>query len=49
MRLWAIGTLLLLCGVPAWAKDRHYYIGIVETTWNYAPDNGEKKLISADT
>ncbi|XP_075412020.1 ceruloplasmin isoform X2 [Tenrec ecaudatus] len=45
--LW-LGTFLLLYSTSAWAKDKHYYIGIVETSWNYAPDNGEKKLISVD-
>lgn len=30
-------TVLVLTGSPGWAKDRHYYIGIRETFWNYAP------------
>ncbi|XP_006876422.1 PREDICTED: ceruloplasmin-like [Chrysochloris asiatica] len=46
--LW-LTIFLFLYSNSAWAKDKHYYIGIVETTWNYAPDNGEKKLISVDT
>ncbi|EHB12272.1 Ceruloplasmin [Heterocephalus glaber] len=33
---------------PAWTKDKHYYIGINETTWNYASDKEEKTLISVD-
>ncbi|KAK1343718.1 hypothetical protein QTO34_014271 [Cnephaeus nilssonii] len=37
------------CLTPAWAKEKHYYIGIIETTWNYASENGEKKLIAVDT
>ncbi|XP_049723444.1 ceruloplasmin isoform X1 [Elephas maximus indicus] len=49
MKILLLGIFLLLYSTSAWAKDKHYYIGIVETTWNYAPDNGEKKLISADT
>ncbi|KAG8511404.1 Ceruloplasmin [Galemys pyrenaicus] len=44
-----LGTFLLLYNRSAWAKDKHYYIGIIETNWNYASDNGEKKLISVDT
>ncbi|KAM5274878.1 ceruloplasmin-like isoform 1-T1 [Hipposideros larvatus] len=28
---------LFLYSSPGWAKHRHYYIGINETTWNYAP------------
>uniref|UniRef100_A0A671EB27 Ceruloplasmin n=1 Tax=Rhinolophus ferrumequinum TaxID=59479 RepID=A0A671EB27_RHIFE len=30
-------TFLVFISSPGWAKDRHYYIGIKETTWNYAP------------
>ncbi|XP_019666136.1 ceruloplasmin-like [Felis catus] len=28
---------LFFVSSPGWAKDRHYSIGIKETTWNYAP------------
>ncbi|XP_043851762.1 ceruloplasmin-like [Dromiciops gliroides] len=36
------GLLLLTCFLifansPTWAKERHYYVGIIEGTWNYAP------------
>ncbi|XP_036099596.1 ceruloplasmin-like [Molossus molossus] len=30
-------TFLVFLSSPGWTKDRHYYIGIKETTWNYAP------------
>ncbi|XP_008071154.1 ceruloplasmin-like [Carlito syrichta] len=30
-------TFLFFISSPGWAKDRHYYIGIQETLWNYAP------------
>ncbi|XP_004419321.1 PREDICTED: ceruloplasmin-like [Ceratotherium simum simum] len=30
-------TFLAFLSSPGWAKDRHYHIGIKETTWNYAP------------
>ncbi|XP_038599910.1 ceruloplasmin-like [Tachyglossus aculeatus] len=30
---------------PGWATDRHYYIGIVETPWNYAPTG--KNIVNA--
>nr|KAF6477344.1 ceruloplasmin [Molossus molossus] len=49
MQTLLLGIFLFLYSATAWAKEKHYYIGIVETTWNYAPDNGEKKLISVDT
>ncbi|XP_012885364.1 PREDICTED: ceruloplasmin-like isoform X2 [Dipodomys ordii] len=48
MKLWMLGVFLFLSNSPAWTKDRHYYIGIVETTWNYASDSGERTLISVD-
>ncbi|XP_023578659.1 ceruloplasmin-like [Octodon degus] len=48
MKLSALGIFLFLYSAPAWTKDKHYYIGINETTWNYAPDNEEKTLISFD-
>ncbi|GAB1287405.1 Ceruloplasmin [Apodemus speciosus] len=34
---------------PAWARDKHYYIGITEEVWNYASGNEKKILISVDT
>nr|XP_044986682.1 ceruloplasmin isoform X2 [Jaculus jaculus] len=49
MKLWMLGVFLFFCSDKTWARDKHYYIGIIETTWNYAPDNGEKKLTSVDT
>ncbi|XP_060053522.1 ceruloplasmin isoform X2 [Erinaceus europaeus] len=49
MKLWLLGISLFLYSCSAWAKEKHYYIGIVERTWDYAPGNGEKKLISVDT
>lgn len=48
MKILLLGLFLLLYSNSAWAKEKHYYIGIIETTWNYAPDNGEKRLISVD-
>uniref|UniRef100_A0A8D1U736 ferroxidase n=2 Tax=Sus scrofa TaxID=9823 RepID=A0A8D1U736_PIG len=48
MKIFLLGIFLILCGTSARAKDKHYYIGIVETTWDYASDRGEKKLISVD-
>nr|KAF6381585.1 ceruloplasmin [Pipistrellus kuhlii] len=30
-------TFLVVINSLGWAKDRHYYIAINETTWNYAP------------
>ncbi|XP_037698864.1 ceruloplasmin [Choloepus didactylus] len=50
MKIFLLGIFLFFCFVAlARAKDKHYYLGIVETTWNYASENGEKKLISTDT
>lgn len=49
MKILLLSSFLFLHSTTAWAKDKHYYIGIIETTWNYASDNGEKKLISTDT
>ncbi|XP_059121063.1 ceruloplasmin [Peromyscus eremicus] len=49
MNLLLLGTFLFLYTPVAWTRDRHYYIGIIEAVWNYASDNGEKKLISVDT
>ncbi|XP_004834476.1 ceruloplasmin isoform X1 [Heterocephalus glaber] len=48
MKLSVLGIFLFLCSTPAWTKDKHYYIGINETTWNYASDKEEKTLISVD-
>ncbi|XP_032201856.1 ceruloplasmin isoform X2 [Mustela erminea] len=44
--LW-LGIFLFFYSNSAWAKEKHYYIGIIETTWDYASDS-EKKLISVD-
>lgn len=49
MKTLLLGIFLFLHSTTAGAKEKHYYIGIIETTWNYASDNGEKKLISVDT
>ncbi|XP_009199799.1 ceruloplasmin isoform X4 [Papio anubis] len=49
MKILILGIFLFLYSTPAWAKEKHYYIGIIETTWDYASDHGEKKLISVDT
>lgn len=49
MKILLLGALLCLYNSSAWAKDKHYYIGIIETNWNYASDNGGRKLISVDT
>ncbi|XP_043730122.1 ceruloplasmin isoform X1 [Cervus elaphus] len=49
MKIFLLCIFLILCGTSAWAKDKHYYIGIIETAWNYASDHGGKKLISVDT
>lgn len=49
MKILLLGIFLFLYSTTVWAKEKHYYIGIIETTWNYASDNGEKKLISVDT
>ncbi|XP_053523203.1 ceruloplasmin isoform X1 [Artibeus jamaicensis] len=49
MKIPWLGIFWVLCSSTAWAKDKHYYIGIIETTWDYAFGNGEKKLISIDT
>uniref|UniRef100_G1LWZ3 Ceruloplasmin n=1 Tax=Ailuropoda melanoleuca TaxID=9646 RepID=G1LWZ3_AILME len=48
MKILWLGIFLVLYSNSAWAKEKHYYIGIIETTWDYASDN-EKKLISVDT
>ncbi|XP_030784837.1 ceruloplasmin isoform X1 [Rhinopithecus roxellana] len=49
MKILILGIFLFLYSTLAWAKEKHYYIGIIETTWDYASDHGEKKLISVDT
>ncbi|XP_045395394.1 ceruloplasmin isoform X2 [Lemur catta] len=49
MKILMLGIFLFFYSTQAWAKEKHYYIGIIETTWNYASDNGEKKLMSVDT
>uniref|UniRef100_A0A5F4VR85 Ceruloplasmin n=1 Tax=Callithrix jacchus TaxID=9483 RepID=A0A5F4VR85_CALJA len=49
MKILILGIFLFLYSTPGWAKEKHYYIGIIETAWNYASDHGEKKLISVDT
>ncbi|XP_039096960.1 ceruloplasmin isoform X3 [Hyaena hyaena] len=48
MKILLLGLFLFLYSNSAWAKEKHYYIGIIETTWNYAPDNEGKRLISVD-
>lgn len=48
MNFLLLGTFLFLNTPLAWARDKHYYIGIIEAVWNYAPENGEKKLVSVD-
>ncbi|XP_047610849.1 ceruloplasmin-like [Phacochoerus africanus] len=30
-------TFLVFISSPGWTRDRHYNLGIKETTWNYAP------------
>ncbi|XP_066096925.1 ceruloplasmin isoform X1 [Saccopteryx bilineata] len=49
MKILLLGIFLFFCSTTAWAKDKHYYIGIIETAWNYAPDNEGRTLISVDT
>uniref|UniRef100_A0A8C8Z8S5 Ceruloplasmin n=1 Tax=Prolemur simus TaxID=1328070 RepID=A0A8C8Z8S5_PROSS len=49
MKILMLGIFLFFYSTQAWVKEKHYYIGITETTWNYASDNGEKKLMSVDT
>ncbi|KAM5292843.1 ceruloplasmin [Ctenodactylus gundi] len=49
MKLFMLVMFLFWYSTPAWTKEKRYYIGIIETTWNYASDTGEKKLISVDT
>ncbi|XP_013203293.1 ceruloplasmin isoform X2 [Microtus ochrogaster] len=48
MNLLLLGTFLFLNTPLAWTRDKHYYIGIIEAVWNYASENGEKKLVSVD-
>ncbi|XP_035316041.1 ceruloplasmin [Cricetulus griseus] len=48
MNFLLLGAFLFLYTPLAWTRDRHYYIGIIEAVWDYASDNGEKKLISVD-
>ncbi|XP_008705577.2 ceruloplasmin isoform X1 [Ursus maritimus] len=47
MKILWLSIFLVLYSNSAWGKEKHYYIGIIETTWDYASDN-EKKLISVD-
>ncbi|XP_031232289.1 ceruloplasmin isoform X2 [Mastomys coucha] len=49
MKFLLLSTFLVLCSSLAWARDKHYFIGITEAVWNYASGNEEKKLISVDT
>ncbi|KAM6222188.1 ceruloplasmin [Rhynchocyon petersi] len=50
MKILLLGVFLFFFNCSsAWAKDKHYYIGIVETTWKYTSDDGERKLVSVDT
>ncbi|XP_038202856.1 ceruloplasmin isoform X2 [Arvicola amphibius] len=48
MNFLLLGTFLFLNTPLAWTRDKHYYIGIIEAVWNYASENGEKKLVSVD-
>ncbi|XP_004405862.1 PREDICTED: ceruloplasmin-like isoform 3 [Odobenus rosmarus divergens] len=48
MKILWLSIFLFLYSNSAWAKEKHYYIGIIETAWDYASDN-EKTLISVDT
>lgn len=48
MNFLLLGTFLVLNTPLAWTRDKHYYIGIIEAVWNYASENGEKKLVSVD-
>ncbi|XP_054984107.1 ceruloplasmin-like [Sorex araneus] len=40
-------NFLVLLSAPSWATERHYYIAIEETTWDYAP-SGKKSLFLLD-
>nr|XP_035971510.1 ceruloplasmin isoform X2 [Halichoerus grypus] len=48
MKILWLSIFLFLYSNSAWAKEKRYYIGIIETTWDYASDS-EQKLISVDT
>uniref|UniRef100_A0A8C3WUF8 ferroxidase n=1 Tax=Catagonus wagneri TaxID=51154 RepID=A0A8C3WUF8_9CETA len=37
MKIFLPLAFLVFISSPGWTKDRHYNIGIKETTWNYAP------------
>ncbi|NXF48334.1 CERU protein, partial [Oceanites oceanicus] len=39
MKLFFLSCLLVSCCCQAGAVNREYYIGIIETVWNYAPGN----------
>ncbi|XP_027731626.1 ceruloplasmin isoform X1 [Vombatus ursinus] len=43
MQLLLLVSFLFFCSTQVWARERHYYIGIVEIAWNYAPISDEKK------
>ncbi|XP_006895636.1 PREDICTED: ceruloplasmin-like [Elephantulus edwardii] len=47
MKILLLGIFLVAYSPSVWTKDKHYYIGIVETTWKYSSDYGEKELIAA--
>ncbi|XP_060234109.1 ceruloplasmin isoform X1 [Meriones unguiculatus] len=49
MKFLLLSTFLFVYISLVWTKEKHYYIGITETVWDYAPGNGEKKLVSVDT
>lgn len=39
MKLFFLSCLLVSCCCQVGAVNREYYIGIIETEWNYAPGN----------
>uniref|UniRef100_G5EA73 Ceruloplasmin n=1 Tax=Sarcophilus harrisii TaxID=9305 RepID=G5EA73_SARHA len=44
MQFLLLVSFLFFYSTQVWARERHYYIGIIETAWNYAPISDEKKL-----
>lgn len=48
MKIFLFGIFFLCCNL-VWAKNKYYYIGIIEIIWNYVFDSGEKKFILVDT
>ncbi|XP_028928280.1 ceruloplasmin isoform X1 [Ornithorhynchus anatinus] len=43
-----LSSILVLSSLPVWGGEKHYYIGIIETPWNYAPTGKEGKLVVQD-